>query len=496
MSFYYPQAAVKLRILPEDYQLTSDASLLAPVDIIVQSKHIEITSNDYKTSDTFNMKIDYKNFPFDPRTIRACGVVIYMQDMQQGGLKLVPQPDNTIFVGFVDEENISLDDTNQEVTLEGRDYTALLIDQKYLVNKPISEQKPLNVAISEFLSQIPALQNIKIINQTGDVLPSLGKFYPGHADGLSGQRNPGTNETYWSLIQDACARAGLVCFIRLDQLILTSPRNQATTVGDDIKFLYGKNVKKLTMKRKLGRLKNINISVRSRSGKNVIIAKIPAEAEPAWCASFGIKRQEVVVAQLMPTGVLNAQVSNTSNVKVNGATVTKSQKAVAGQAAPYLAFNIPNVASHAQLIKIGQTLYEQYSLQQLEGSLTTREMVGWSPPILALDPFQDSTSGIGLQSQQAKQWDLTQLQKGQSISIQIGTDDLEAISQFRDQATRENYLVQHGYKKEVATIFAKTMGKFSPRFQIKSYSMSLDADSGFELNINFQNILILTQAGL
>ena len=101
MSYYYPQAAVKLRILPEDFQLTSDASLQLPIEVIVQAKKLTVTRNDYKTTDTFNMTIDYKNFPFDPRTIRACGVIIYMQDMGQGGQKLVPSQANAVFSGFI-----------------------------------------------------------------------------------------------------------------------------------------------------------------------------------------------------------------------------------------------------------------------------------------------------------------------------------------------------------------------------------------------------------
>lgn len=495
MSIYYPQGAVKLRILPEDYQLSSDASLQDPIEVIVLAKKISVTGNDYKTSDTFTMTIDYKNFPFDPRTIRACGVTIYMEDMGQGGQKLVPSNANAIFAGFVDTEEVQLNDSTQEVHFEGRDFTALLIDQKYLVNKPISEQKPLDVAIYEFLAQVPALKNITLINQTGDVLPSLAKYYPGHADPLNGQRNPSSKESYWSMIQDAVARAGLICFMRLDQLIITTPRNQATTVGDDIKFVYGKNVKKLELKRKLGRLKNINVSVRSRVGKNVIIAKIPLEAEPSWCKAFGIKRAEVVIPVLMPTGVLDSNTIHKST-KVAGASVLQNQKAVAGQPAPYLSFNIPNVSTHAQLVKIGQTLYEQYSLQQLEGSLTTREMTGWGPPQNVAGLFSDNSAGPGIQIGSAKQYDLTQLRKGQSIAIQIGTDDLAAIARFQDQQTREQYLIQHGYTRQVAAIFAKTMGKFSPRFQIKSYTLTLDADSGFELNLNFQNILVLTQAGL
>lgn len=498
MSFYYPQSAVKLRILPEDYKLVSDASLQSPIEVITQAKMVSVTRNDYKTADSFNMKLDYKSFPFDPRSIRACGVVIYMQDT--GKLeKLVPSQDNAVFAGYVDTEEIMLDENAQTVTFEGRDFTALLIDQKYAIKKPISEQKPLDKAITEFLGQVPALQNMVVVNRTGELLPSLGAYYPNHADPLNGQKNPGSKESYWSLIQDACNRAGIICFMELENLVLTTPRNQADTVGDDIKFIYGKNVKKFEFKRKLGRLKGINVQVRSRVGKKVNVAKIPAEATPAWCTAFGITRAEVVIPVLMPSGIISTTPPvTTGKVKFNSVTGKKAAPAlaaVAGQPAPYLSFNIPNIASHAALVTIGQTLYEQYSLQQLEGSLTTKEMVGHGPPMNVSGVFSQRTP-IGTQLNQVKKYDLTQLKKGQSICLEIDTDDLAAIARFQDAATREQYLVKRNYDRKIAAIFAKTLGKFSPRFQIKSFTMTLDAEVGFDLTINFQNLLILTGAGL
>jgi hypothetical protein len=489
---------VKLRILPEDFKLFSVASTQIQTEVIVQAKKITINSNDYKTADTFNMTIDYKNFPFDPRTIRACGVVIYLQDMQSL-TKLVPSDANAIFSGFVDTETINLDENAQAVHFEGRDFTSLLIDQKYTTNKPISEQLPLDQALAAFMAQIPALAQFSVLNQTGDVLPSLSSFYPDHASLLNGQKNPGTRDTYWDLIQDAARRAGLICFIHLNSLVLTTPKNQSATIGSDIKFIYGRNVKKLELKRKLGRQKGINILVRSRTGKNVITARIPLESDPAWAAAFGLENKEVVIPVLLPTGALNTTPITAIPKGSTPQTATKKTPAVikeiSGQTAPYISFSIPNVNQHSQLVKIGQTLYEQYSLQQLEGTLTTREMTGWGPPLNVSGTFQQKSS-IGTQLANTKQYDLTQISKGQSIFIEIDTDDLAAIARFQDATTREQYLVKHGYDKSVAAIFAKAMGKFSPRFFIKSYVIELDADSGFSLDINFYNIIDLNQAGL
>ncbi len=112
MSYWYPQACVKLRILPEDFKLVSDASLQKPYEIVVVPRNVTINVNDHKTSDSFSMDLDYKTFPFDPRAIRYCGVVVHMQDMESlvkgdGSLNTIaPNDSNAVFAGFVDEESI------------------------------------------------------------------------------------------------------------------------------------------------------------------------------------------------------------------------------------------------------------------------------------------------------------------------------------------------------------------------------------------------------
>jgi hypothetical protein len=256
-------------------------------------------------------------------------------------------------------------------------------------------------------------------------------------------------------------RAGLICYIHLDNLILTTPKNQAENI-DDVKFIYGRNIKSLTLKRKLGRFKGFNIQVRSRVGKRVLVAKIPEMAQASWVNAF---------FPGMPTGTpISVPVLKPDGSLLPGTTP-----------APYITFPVPNVANLDQLIQIGQTTFEQYSLQQLEGSLVTHEMLGRGQ---STDPY-----GV----KYSTQYDLTQLSKGQSICIEIDTDDLAAISRLRDIPTREKYLTDRGYTSEVAAVFAKTMGQFSPRFLVKSYKMGLRDGSNFKLELNFQNVITLPE---
>ncbi len=487
MSYWYPQAAVELRILPEDFKLTSDASTQRTYRLMIQARDVTVNVNDYKTTDTFTMEIDYKYFPFDPRTIRSCGVVIYLQDMQKlykddGSLntlvpgaatKLNSKRPNSVFIGFVDEESINLDDSKRSVRFEGRDITSLLIDQKYYENAPIFPTQTLDVALTSLLKAFAATSTIAVVNKTSGALPILSSYAPSFGAPLAGGKNVGQHESYWEIIQDLVSRAGLICYMSntvlgdgtlVPALVLTTPKNQAEN-PDDIKFIYGVNVKNLKFKRKLGRFKNFNVEVRSRNEKGVVTAKIPEEATVEWAKSYGITKEAVSVPVLKPDGSLD---KTTTNI------------------APYITFNVPKISDKDQLIRIGQTFYEQYSLQQLEGSFDTFEMLGRGSTI---DSNVDSYNS-------AKQYDLTQIQKGQTICLEIDPSDMGGISRLKTASQRTDYLIQRNYSPEVASIFAKTIGRFSPRFQIKSYSMTVNQDNGFKLNVHFQNIINLGNRGL
>jgi hypothetical protein len=510
MSYYYPQAAVELNILPEDFQLTSAVDLNKMQRIIVQAKRVSVVRNDYRSADTFSMDLDYKNFPFDPRSIRTCGVTIYLQDMgrlynDDGSLNTIqpgsPTPltanaqatnangdvvsgppaapiPNVIFNGFVDDESVEFNDAKREVHFEGRDCSSILIDQKYqntigTLISPFSNTQPIDVAIKSLLQRFPATQKINVdTSRVVGPLPILGSYDPDFGSIGTANTNMGKHDSYWDIIQSFVGKAGLVAYMDLvlnqntnqtvPTIILATPRNRLFT--DDIKFIYGKNVKNFSMKRKLGRLKGFNVRVTTRIGKSVLSATIPQDATLEWANAYQIQRTTVMAPTLDPSGALVAQ-----------------------QPAPTLVFPIPGdkIANKQALVQIGQTIYEQYSLQQLEGSMDTFEMQGRGSNRDALGNSIDSNV----------QYDLTQIQKGQTISLELYPEDLKAISRVQDVSARTQYLVQRGYSNAIANVFANCFGKFSPRFQIKSHTMSLDHEQGWKLHIEFYNVLDTTQRG-
>jgi hypothetical protein len=154
----------------------------------------------------------------------------------------------------------------------------------------------------------------------------------------------------------------------------------------------------------------------------------------------------------------------------------------ASHPAPVISFSVPNIATEEALIPIGESAFEDYSRQQLEGNLTTHDMEGHAGN--PIDPRNFHT------------YDLTQLELGQPLAIEIATDDLLSISRIATLADRTQYLIERNYSPDIASVFAASMGKFSPRFFTKDYVITISQDTGFKLSIGFVNIIELSFRGL
>lgn len=479
MSYYYPQAAMTINVLFEDFRAFSDPTLQKTYGLNIQCKNLSINVNDYKTTDTFDCEVEYKSFPFDPRTIRSAQVTIHIEDMESvydssGNInKLVPSDDNAIFTGFVDEESIEFDDSKRTVRFQGRDLTSLLIDQKYVQNAPIQLTDPLDAILTNMLAAFPATKNLKVSNITGKSLPTLAQYAPDAVSApLAGGKNVGAHETYWDIIQDLVARAGLIAYMHLDTLYISNPRTIFNS-NKAVKFIFGKNIKSLSYQRKLGRHKGFNVTVRSLNAKakTVITANIPEQAETSWCTALNLPAgQPITIPKLNPDGSLSS----------------------ASDKAPYLAFRIPNITTQPALIQVGQKIFEELIRQDLEGSFETFEMVGHSGDAdtdRANYQAYDLTTGATVVG--AIPFDI-----GQPVSIEIQTDDLDAISRIASAPARVQYLMTRGYASSVASVFAKTIGKMAPIFYTKSIQISFNQDTGFKLKVGFINYIDLSNKGL
>ena len=470
MGVFYPQSAMILRVLWENMQKKTYVTD-QDYTLVVTPRRLEVNINSYKEADTFSADLDFKNFPFDPRSMRAVGVSIFMEDMKRlrddegNEVRIVPGPSNIMFQGYVDEESIKLDESAGVVTISGRDFTSLLIDRAFVNadgKMPTLELfKPLDITIQELLRALPETKDIEVINRTGTELPTIAKF-SGDYNALAGQKSSERKDKYWEVIQDLVFRAALICYIEIDKLIITSPR---VLYGETKakQFIYGKNLKSLEFNRKMGRVKGFNIQVQCLDYRNkqVLKAKIPEEATDSWITSIGIPKARIKI----PKPGANGQITQ--------------------EDAPLLVFNVPNIINQNQLIKIGEKTFEEVGRQEIEGSLTTKDML-----VSEISSNELGYGFVGGKSSAVKMkdgFDIMKIRNATPIAILMDWEDLQAISQETDPGKRFQYLKERCYTEKVASALAGVIGKYANVFYTRSVKYTMDAEEGFACEINFIN---------
>jgi len=375
---------------------------------------------------------------------------------------------NAVFIGFADEDSIKFDQSSRTVSLEGRDYTSLFVDVPYNDPKTIPVTAPLDYVIIKILLSRTATKDIRIFKDPSlGELPILSKFYSDF-NPLSGQKSRRKNETYWDVIQDLARKAGVLIYIQLDLLIITKP-NALYNRKKMKQFIWGKNLKDLEFKRNLGRTKDFNIGVRSLNTrkKEVYEAIIPQDGKPEWAAKTGIPLKKVTVKKLQP------------------------DKSVKEEDAKVIFFRLPNISDRDQLIEIGQGIFEEMNRQQIEGSLSTKDM------LVAEGDARVDGAGVP--------FDVTKIRNATPIDLRIFEDDLDAIKELNKNqqgnisreatvAARQKYLEDRHYEPKVAAAFAQTMGKFDTPFYTRSVDFKFDMSNGFEMKLDFINFVELPQS--
>lgn len=461
MSQFYPQAICTLRIRWEDFGQINDPILnKEDYAIDVMPKSINVNINDYTKADEFDVSFDYKDFPFDPRCIRACGITIHIEDKKQTFITnqdspnfnnlnhIKPTKENTIFQGFADEQSIDFNQETREIRMKGRDFTSIFIDAPYPGEAQDLSGNLLTI-VQNLVSQLPAAGELVVENRAGVELPVIASFASDKTE-LGSKRSSKKKETYWEVIKDLVFKSALICYIELDKLVITKPRNLYDGASP-YQFIYGNNLLSLSFSRNLGRKKGQNIVVRSLTieENEVITVKIPEDGTVEWGKDIGVPLEPVTIEKFDKDGkVITPQ-----------------------EAAPYISFNVKNARNFEHLREIGQSVYEEIGRQQLAGSMATKEMC----------IIQD----------QGVEFDITKIRNGTAVKIEIDQGDLDGMRRYTTESQRTAFLISRCYEPEIARAFARTMGKFETRFYTRAVQFSITIDGGFDMSLDFVNFIEL-----
>lgn len=480
MAVYYPKAVAILDIFLYDY---GDSSKQTEFTITVSPVDASVNINSYNQADTFNLVVRYEDLPFDPRLIRAIRTTILITDV--GSLRdfttedVQTKQDDIMFIGYADSYNMTMDGTERMVNFEGRDYTSFFIDTNFddanleddsgKRKRKIDLNRPVIDIIKDLISNTPGAESIPIVDQTnGQAIKNFAKSIPNFtlvsgrkiSDGQFTYSNQ--NQTYWDVIVSLCEASAIICYIQKDVLILTTPRILYTKEAGSkkvLQFIYGNNLSSLQFTRNLGRKKKFNILLRSfnlRNGKATVVS-IPNDSMVSWANSMNVEKGIQKVQYLDSTGV-----QKTKNAPAN-------------------TFIFKN-KTREELVDIGQKIFEEYVRQQLEGDCETREM------------SVNDTEGV--------EFDVTKIQVGTPILLDIMAKDLSAILRFNvsgdkiSDAQRIKYLVNRGYNQQTASALidavATGTGKLRPLFYVREAQFSMGS-SGFSLRIGFVNYIQISE---
>ena len=279
--------------------------------------------------------------------------------------------------------------------------------------------------------------------------------------------------------RDLIGRAGLIAYIELDKLVVSKPRVLYSR-DQAVQFIYGMNIKRLELKRKIGRQKNFNIKVLSADieGKQVIEALIPEEATEEWSQSIGIPRERIKIPKSQVKSFGKDTVKKGVTTAVSSGGPRAQAKEIEEESAPFLVFRIPNIKDKKHLIKIGEGIFEEVGRQQIEGSMDTKEM----------RILQDTQKNV------RQNFNLLKLRNGSPVGIEIKQTDMEAMSRASSNEDRVRYLRSVGYSESSAVgiveALSLSIGKTPMVFYTKAVRFSLD-DQGFDLKLEFVNFIEL-----
>lgn len=278
-TYHYPRTVVVLQV-----SLLAPTGELTEIDVTTIPISVEWTRNDINEADEASIVVDWSEVPLDPRAVSDCRVVIYCADVGSEDRALsIADEAAARFIGFVDEPEVSFDESGETVTLACRDYTGRLIDTKWRGGS-IRVDRPLSEVYRELLAEAPPYVGTELRIEDDRAVA-----------GVTGRKlwTPPSGVSVWDCLVGLAKELGQTARWELGTLVVATPTTPSA--ADARLVVYGDQVERMTLRRSLNPVANKRIVFRAldTSSRKVVEGQWPATSE-------GVKRDEV--AYSLPAG--------------------------------------------------------------------------------------------------------------------------------------------------------------------------------------------------
>jgi hypothetical protein len=435
MTYYAPQHHLRLFVVMEDFSGDTAAPVANAVDWMVTPRRAQLERNDIHTADKLTLDVDFRQYPFDPRMIRAASVAYYAWD-RMGPPPVGPVRETLRFLGVVDEPQLVMGE-DSHATLECRDYTAILLGKKAEAAMRVELGRHLDDILRDLLATLPGEQATLLT----PVIYADGADWPVVSAG--GRRSARLfvepKDTLWGVIRRVVQMVGLVCWIDLDRLVVSTPRN-ITIATRPARFSFGRNLSDLRLRRNPQNLT-----------KPVALTQFDTRT--------GTRSQAIY-----PPG---AGTRTRGRSRAHATITSAGQGAATGEAATPEEFNITDSLSAEDLALAAERIYRDRARVEVEGSFTTHEMRVGGYDLLAAKTTDAIEAVVDEQVR--------------TIVTRSGADRILSELALRDL----------GYPPEVARALVRgweALDRVRVPFVVRKAALQID-DSGFQADIDFQNAL-------
>lgn len=458
---YYPQVRVTISVFFENFQDEPGKAK----SFAVVPRSVTVHSNSYKEADTFSVEFDAKDLPISPDLIRGGSVEIYMFQQKGLGTDNTPQtirtkddPDTPeregvepTIVGLFDQIDMEFSDSGRSITIDGTDYTSLLISKNWIPKKQrnpnadasgngagrVPTGRKLDKVLQTLLSQVDSA-GVMRISVEGDGLKASSLPKVGVSESKSNRKRglpvkSGAN--YWDVMYNLAVKHGFIVFVRGLKIVLTTPQAYVAGRTKDRKMAWGRNLMSLRMGRRMGKVQTPVIEVRSYddSTRKVVKARYPANKKQNPITGIGTKKNETKIV------------------------------------------NIPSVRSKKQLAQIAETYYNLVSRSEQTVEIETMDL------------------------RDLEGTDLLELRAGDALSI--GFDSFNSSSVLIEGQTlgqRTQTLTDLGYDPDVAAKISgafDTVNVFKRPFRVKEVTFDWSHDGGLSIAAQLQNFINIGDVG-